>query len=66
MYEVLKQYESVGERIISVRELKELLGIYTKEHACYGNFKIHILNVCQKALEKHTDIKYTYKPTGKK
>lgn len=66
MYEILKQYENLGERIIFVKELKELLGINANEYVRYGNFKIHVLDVCQKALEEHTDIKYTYEPTGKK
>lgn len=66
MYEILKQYENLGERIISIKELKEMLGINAKEYARYGNFKIHVLDVCKKALEEHTDIKYTYEPTGKK
>lgn len=66
MYEILKQHENLGERIISVKELKEMPGINPKEYARYGNFKIHVLDVCQKALEEHTDIKYTYEATGKK
>lgn len=66
MYEVLKQYEKIGERIISVKELRELLGIASKEYPRYGDFKMHVLDVCQRALEENTDIKYTYEPNGKK
>lgn len=66
MYEILKQYERIGVRIISVKELKELLGISAKEYPRYGDFKTHVLDVCQKALEEGTDIKYEYEPTGKK
>lgn len=66
MYEVLKQYEYIGERVISVKELRELLGISAKEYARYGDFKVHVLDVCQKALDENTDIRYDYEPTGKK
>lgn len=66
MYEILKQYEYIGERIISVKELRELLGIRAKEYARYGDFKVHVLDVCQKALDENTDIRYEYEPTGKK
>lgn len=66
MYEILKQYERVGERILSVEELKALLGIGKKDYALFNNFKIHVLDVCQKALEEYTDIKYVYEPAGKK
>lgn len=66
MYEILKQYEKIGERIISIDELKELLGITKTDYERYNNLKIHVLNVCQEALKQHTDIKFTYEPTGKK
>lgn len=66
MYEILKQYENVGERVITISELKELLGISKDEYQRYGDFKTHVLDVCQKALEDSTDIKYTYEPFGKK
>lgn len=65
MYEILKQYESIGERIIFVEELKELLGISAKEYSRFENFKTRVLNSCQEALEKYTDIKFTYEPYKK-
>lgn len=66
MYEILKQYEKIGERIICVEELKELLGIDKKEYQRFGNFKVRILDSCQEALKKYTDIKFTYEAYGKK
>jgi hypothetical protein len=66
MYEILKQYEWVGERVIPVRELKELLGIGAKEYPRYNDFRTHVLDVCQRALQENTDISYTYEPAGKK
>lgn len=66
MYEILKQYERIGERIISVEELRELLGINKKDYQRFDNFKTRVLDGCQEALEKYTDIKFTYEPYGKK
>lgn len=66
MYEILKQYEKAGERIISIDELKALLGINKKDYKLFNNFKVRVLDGCQEALGKHTDIKFTYEPTGKK
>jgi plasmid replication initiation protein len=66
MYEILKQYEHARERVITVVELKELLGIDPEEYPRFGDFKVSVLDVCQKALEEYTDIKYTFEPTGRK
>jgi len=60
MYEVLKQYEYKKERIISVDELKALLGISRKEYPRWNNFRARVLNSCQAALEAKTDISFTY------
>lgn len=64
MYEILKQYEKVGERIISVDDLRELLGIAKQEYPRFGDFKTYVLEACRKALAENTDIKFTYEPYG--
>lgn len=66
MYEILKQYEKVGERILQIDELKKLLGISENEYVRWDNFKKDVLEVCKKSLEENTDIKFTYQSTGKK
>jgi plasmid replication initiation protein len=60
MYEILKQYEKIGERIISLEELKELLGIEQNEYPRFERFKEKVLNVCQKALKEYTDIQFEW------
>lgn len=60
MYEILKQYEHIGKREIEVFELRNLLGIEPKEYEQWSNFKIKVLDSCQDALAKSTDICYTY------
>jgi len=66
MYEVLKQYEKAGCRVVAIGELKDLLGIDEKQYPSYKDFREKVLNVCQKALVEYTDISYTYEPYGKK
>ena len=63
MYEILKQYESLGKREITVKDLRELLGIAETEYANragWSNFKKYVLDSCQQALKEITDISYTY------
>ena len=66
MYEILKQYEHVGARIITIEKLKKYLGIKEEEYARYSNFKTWVLDRCQKALTEQTDISFTYESYGKK
>lgn len=66
MYEILKQYEKIGTRILSIEELKNLLGIDKREYKAYKDFRVRVLDACQQALKQYTDIKFTYEPTGKK
>lgn len=63
MYEILKQYEKLGKREITVTELKALLGIATNEYSDrtgWSNFKKKVLDSCQQALQENTDICFTY------
>jgi len=66
MYEILKQYQTAGYRILKVDDLKELLGIGKNEYSRFNDFKKCVIDICQEALAEHTDIKFTYEPYGKK
>lgn len=68
MYEILKQYEALGVRILKIRDLKDLLCIGDSEYASWSDFRKYVLDSCQKALTTHTDITYVYTPlkTGRK
>ena len=61
MYEILKQYENIGRRELSISDLRELLGIAPNEYPRWNNFKTRVLDSCQQALKETTDICYTYK-----
>ncbi|OPA24201.1 initiator RepB protein [Bacillus cereus] len=59
IYELLKQYEEIKERTISLENLRYYLGaleLYTK----YANFKQRILIPSQEELNKKTDISFQF------
>ena len=70
MYEILKQYETLGKRELEITKLRELIGIEKEEYSGrtgWSDFKKKVLDSCQQALKENTDICYTYErgKTGK-
>ncbi len=64
MYELLKQYETIGKRLFQVQELKDVLDISDK-YRLYGHFKERVILKAQEDLEKHTDIRFTFEEIKK-
>jgi len=62
MYEILKEFAFKAERIVSVDELKSLLGIEDYEYLNYKDFKKRVLEPCKKAIDELTDISFIYEP----
>lgn len=63
MYEILKQYENLGKRELTIKELRELLSIGKNDYSGrtgWSDFKKKVLDSCQQALKETTDICYTY------
>lgn len=60
MYEILKQYERIGRRELSVLELRSLLGIAPNEYERWERFRVRVIDSCQQALKETTDICFTY------
>lgn len=60
LYELLKQYESTGKRIIKIDDLKAMLNI-EKRYKLYGDFKRKVLLVAQDELKEKTDIYFMFK-----
>ncbi len=60
MYEILKQYEKLGKREITIKELRELLGIAHDEYPRWERFRVRVLDSCQQSLKENTDICFTY------
>ena len=61
LYELLKQYERIGERLFEVEELKRIMGIRPDEYKFYANFKKKVLEPARIELKKRTDLNFNYK-----
>lgn len=63
MYEILKQYENLGSRELTINDLRELLGIAQDEYIGrkgWSNFKTRVIDSCKQALKESTDICFDY------
>ena len=71
IYELLKQYQTIGRRKFLLKELKEIIGVieeidvngkkkYKDNYPLYGNFKQRVLKKAQRDLKKNTDIFFTF------
>ncbi|HMT03405.1 MAG TPA: replication initiation protein [Burkholderiales bacterium] len=59
IYQLLKQYETLSTRTISIDELREILAIeYT--YKLYSDFKRKVLEISKKHINLHTDIQIEY------
>ena len=60
IYELLKQYERLGERTIELKDLREYLSIKPDEYPVWYDFSSKVLKVAQAAIAENTDIKFEY------
>ncbi len=58
IYELLKQYEKVGERAFLIEKLKVSLGLEDGQYKLYADFKRKVLLVAQRELAAKTDISF--------
>jgi plasmid replication initiation protein len=59
IYDLLKQYEKIGERIIRIDDLRDMLDLGTK-YAKYPDFRRYVIEVAQKEINEKTDISYNW------
>lgn len=60
LYELLKQYEKIGERYFDLDKLRGTLGIDIKEYPLYANFKQKVLKKAEIEIAEKTDIIFTF------
>jgi plasmid replication initiation protein len=65
IYELLKQYENLGTRSISVKELRAFLGISDKEYKKYYDFKRRVILKAYKELKEKADIYFEFEEKKK-
>ena len=68
IYELLKQYERIRKRKLTLEELRYFLGIEKEKYIQYGHLKNKVLLVAQKEINEKTDIQFTFNEikTGRK
>lgn len=60
IYELLKQYEPIGVRLINLEDLKEFCGITTDQYKKFNNFKKDVLARAKREINSKTDILIDY------
>jgi plasmid replication initiation protein len=61
LYELLKQYQSIGKRKFAIMELRELLGVEKNELKLWIHFKTRVLEISKREINAKTDLKIDYK-----
>jgi plasmid replication initiation protein len=56
MYELLKQYESIGKRVLKIDELKKMFEL-TSEYPRFSNFYQKVIEPAIKEINKYTDLR---------
>lgn len=56
LYELLKQYENIGYRVLSINNLRIILDISKDQYPKYANLKQKVIKVAQNEINKNTDL----------
>ncbi len=67
IYELLKQYQDIGERTLSIEEIKECCGVKDKLRK-YDHFEKYLLFIAQREINEKSDIHFEFeriKPSRK-
>lgn len=57
LYEIMKQYEKIGERTVPINELKELLMIDSNKYQKYSHLKVKVIQKAIEEINKYSDIR---------
>ena len=61
IYELLKQYQNIGKRGITIESLRKMLGIEPDEYKTYNNLKRKVIMVAHKEINEKTDIAFEFR-----
>jgi plasmid replication initiation protein len=59
IYELLKQYQEIGKRILTINEIKERCGVGNKLNT-YPNFEKKLILIAQREINKKSDIHFEF------
>ena len=60
LYELLKQYEKIGNRIITITDLRTALDIDVKKYVIYSNLKQKVIKIAINEINNSTDLYIEY------
>lgn len=60
LYELLKQYENIGNRMITIDNLRIVLDISKDQYSKYGSLKQKVINVAVNEINTNTDLYINY------
>ena len=60
LYELLKQYEKIGERSFTLEDLRKKLGVDGSSYNSYSNLKARAILPAQEELAQQTDIQFDF------
>jgi len=61
IYELLKQYQGIGKRVLTIEALRKMMGIGSNEYDRYNDFKRYVLQVAHREINAKTDISFGYR-----
>lgn len=60
IYELLKQYEKIGQRMVLLNDLRHILGLEEGQYRNFNSFKVYVLSSSQEELAEKTDITFDF------
>src|SRR5512132_105968 len=60
IYELLKQYRKIGERVLPIAELRDMLGIEPQKYQFINDFRRYVIDIAQREINAKTDIRFEY------
>lgn len=60
LYELLKQYENIGNRTFTLAEIREFIGIDDTQYRLYADFKRRVILAAQKELKEKSDVFFEF------
>lgn len=60
LYKLLKQYQSIGDRTLTIDELRYQFGFSNNKYKLYADFKRYVIETAKKHINLHTDIQINF------
>lgn len=62
IYELLKEFEGLGGRTLSLEEIRGACGIKKGQYHFYKDIRVYVIEIAQREINEKTDIEFDYEP----